>query len=382
MQSVGDPIDSAAMSDGTKNSLIAALRVPRTWWDGLSPTSQKWLGRLFKAVATVGVLVALFVYAGISLPDLLEEIRAIEASRFVPWLGFAVAVKLVGIFANIRRWQLLLHGQDLLLPYRYLAGSFFVGRFFGIATPGTLGLDGFKLYDTIRATRKPVECAAVIFIDKVIGLVSLVALLAVVFPVGWKLIPSLDPKLAVMVFAGMLVASIGFFGVLLAPGLTRRLLPLVPSVKLKAFATRVFDATTAYAGHRMDLVQAVGLAVVGHFTTALMYWAILMGIASGAPEVGKVLFAALLMTSATLVAPTLGGEGVRELVFIELLKGMVPSTRAFLFGHIGFWIEKGLLGIPGGIIYALRKEAWTGPVTREDLDRLQNEVGDPAAAAT
>ena len=351
------------MSPGTKKALIVTVKLSLTalvfWW--------------------------LFAKSGISPADLLAEIRGIDPGRFVPWLLLAVAVKLVGIFANIRRWQLLLHGQDLLLPFRYLAGSFFVGRFFGIVTPGTLGLDGFKLYDTIRATRKPVECAAVIFIDKVIGLISLIALVAIVFPIGWKLIPQLDATKAVIVFVGMLVASTGFFGVLLAPALTRPLLRLVPTAKLKSFATRVFDATTAYSGHRMDLVQAVGLAVVGHLTTALMYWGILMGISAGAPDVGLVLFSALLMTSATLVGPTVGGEGIREFVFVKLLQGMVAPTRAFLFGHIGFWIEKGLLGVPGGVIYALRKEAWSGPVTRADLDRLANEVAtaaEPGAPGT
>jgi uncharacterized membrane protein YbhN (UPF0104 family) len=356
VQSADDPIHSAAMPAGARKALVAAIKLVLTWL----------------------VFWWLFAHSGISLADLMTEVRAIDPARFAPWLALAVAVKLVGIFANIRHWQLLLHGQDLLLPYRYLAGSFFVGRFFGIVTPGTLGLDGFKLYDTIRATRKPVECAAVIFIDKVIGLVSLVALLVVVFPIGWTLIPQLDPAKAVVVFVGMLAASAAFFGVLLAPGLTRPLLRLVPTAKLQAFATRVFDATTAYSGHRMDLVKAVGLAVVGHATTALMYWGILMGISAGAPDVGLVLFAALLMTSATLVGPTVGGEGIREFVFVKLLQGMVPSTRAFLFGHIGFWIEKGLLGLPGGVIYALRKEAWSGPVTRADLDRLEAEL---AAAA-
>jgi glycosyltransferase 2 family protein len=340
----------------------------------MSPGTKKALIVTVKAILTVLVFWWLFTKSGINLGELLAEVKAIDPARFVPWLILAVAVKLVGIFANIRRWQLLLHGQDLLLPFRYLTGSFFVGRFFGIVTPGTLGLDGFKLYDTIRATRKPVECAAVIFIDKVIGLVSLIALLAVVFPLGWKLIPNLDANKAIIVFVGMLIASAGFFGVLLAPALTRPFLKLVPTAKLKGFATRVFDATTAYSGHRSKLVQAVALAVVGHFTTALMYWGILMGISAGAPDVGLVLFSALLMTSATLVGPTVGGEGIREFVFVKLLEGMVPSTRAFLFGHIGFWIEKGLLGIPGGVIYALRKEAWTGPVTKADLEKLSAEA--------
>ncbi len=342
---------------------------PRSW--------KRPLILAIKLVVTVLVFWWLFGKSDISLAELLDELKRIEPARFIPWLGLAVAVKLVGIFANIWRWQLLLKGQELMLRYGFLAGSFFIGRFFGIVTPGTLGLDGFKLYDTIRVTRKPVPCAAVIVIDKVIGLVGLASLLVIVFPVGWRVLPGFDEGKALILVAGMIVATAIFFAVLLAPGLTRPLVRLVPTARGRAFAERVFEAATAYTGHRKVLLLAVVLAVVGHLTTALMYWGLLMGLSEAgvaAPGVGTVLFSALLMTSATLVGPTVGGEGIREFVFVKLLEGAVPATRSFLFGHLGFWIEKGLLGLPGGLVYALRKGEYDGPITREDLERLQAEA--------
>jgi len=124
-------------------------------------------------------------------------------------------------------------------------------------------------------------------------------------------------------------------------------------------------------------MKAVGLGTVGHLTTALMYWALLSGMSpaeADAPGVITVLFVALLMTSATLVAPTLGGEGVREYSFAMLLEGLVPQTRSVLFGHAGFWIEKGLLGLPGGVVYLLRKSSYDGSVTRADLERVKAEA--------
>jgi hypothetical protein len=59
-----------------------------------------------------------------------------------------------------------------------------------------------------------------------------------------------------------------------------------------------------------------------------------------------------------------------------LLQGLVPQARSVLFGHAGFWIEKGLLGLPGGIVYLVRKSSYDGPVSREDLERLKDEIGD------
>jgi uncharacterized membrane protein YbhN (UPF0104 family) len=326
-----------------------------------------------KILATVLLFVLIFGQDEFSWDALLAELQRIDLRRFLPWAGFAVGIKLCGVFANVRRWQLLLRGQELALSFGFLCGSFFVGRFFGIVTPGTLGLDGFKLYDAIRVTRKPVSCAAALAIDKVVGLVSLASLLLLCFPIAWGVFDRLDAARALAIGVAATACTAVFFTVLLAPSLTRPLLRFLPGASLRGFGTEVHEAATAYATRRGLLFGAVGLGTVGHLTTALMYWALLCGMspAGTGPGLVTVLFVALLMTSATLVAPTVGGEGVREYSFAMLLAGLVPQARSVLFGHAGFWIEKGLLGLPGGIIYLLRKSSYDGAVTAEDLGRLR-----------
>jgi len=340
---------------------------------------------LLKIGATVALFALLFGQDEFSVEGLLEELARVELARFLPWALLALFVKLAGIFANVRRWQLLLRGQELFLSFPFLCGSFFVGRFFGIVTPGTLGLDGFKLYDAIRVTRRPVACSAVLLIDKVVGLVSLASLLVLVFPIAWSLFDSLDGHKALAIGIGALLCTSVFFTVLLAPAVTRPLLSLLPGPRIRGFGTKVFEASTAYSQCRGLLLKAVVLGTVGHLTTALMYWALLSGMSpagDGGPGLVTVLFVALLMTSATLVAPTLGGEGVREYSFAMLLEGLVPQYRSVLFGHAGFWIEKGVLGLPGGLIYLLRKSSYDGPVTRADLVRLQQEAAQDPVAQT
>jgi uncharacterized membrane protein YbhN (UPF0104 family) len=334
---------------------------------------------LAKLAATGALFALLFAQDEFSFEGLLKELQRIEGVRFAVWALLGLAFKLSGIFANVRRWQLLLRGQNLHLRFGFLCGSFFVGRFFGIFTPGTLGLDGFKLYDAIRVTRRPVDCAAVLVVDKVVGLVSLASLLLLTFPIAWVLFESLDPKKALLIGVVAATFTAVCFAVLLAPSLTRPLLRLLPGRRASEFGTRVFEAATAYASQRGLLFSALGLGTIGHLTTALMYWALLCGMSPPgveAPGLITVLFVALLMTSATLVAPTVGGEGVREYSFAMLLQGLVPQARSVLFGHAGFWIEKGLLGLPGGIVYLVRKSSYDGPVSREDLERLKDEIGD------
>jgi hypothetical protein len=88
----------------------------------------------------------------------------------------------------------------------------------------------------------------------------------------------------------------------------------------------------------------------------------------------EVLFTSAVMTFGTFIAPSASGEGVREWVFVKLLEGRVLPAQAFFIGNLGFWIEKGPLSIPGGIILWLRKDQTLKGVTREDLERVRSEA--------
>ena len=52
-----------------------------------------------------------FQLVPMDMHDLWAEITSIEPAVFIPWFVFAILIKLVGIFANIYRWQVLLRGQ-------------------------------------------------------------------------------------------------------------------------------------------------------------------------------------------------------------------------------------------------------------------------------
>src|SRR6185295_12525811 len=103
------------------------------------------------------------------MSELWDVIKGLQPSVFIPWFLAAIAIKLLGIFANVVRWQLLLRGQGLDLKFGYLTGTYFIGRYFGIVTPSTMGLDAWRLYETIRLTRRPVECTTVIAVERIIG---------------------------------------------------------------------------------------------------------------------------------------------------------------------------------------------------------------------
>lgn len=314
-----------------------------------------------------------------TVADLWNEVRGLDLRVFVPWVLFATFIKLLGILANIVRWQVLLAGQGLHFGFKWLTASYFVGRFFGIVMPSTLGLDGWRLYDTIRISRKPVECTTVLAIERVTGLVGLLASILLFMPFAdlhGRGIADVLKAMAVPLAAAMLFGLL----LLLRPTLFTPLIRLVPIAKIRGFLDSAVRSATAYSTRRRALVIALACAVFGQLTTMAMYFGNAMALEVEGVTMLQVFYAAAVMTLFTFIIPTAAGEGVREFMFVDLLGGRIPTAKAFLIGHVGFWIEKLLLSFQGGVFLLWAPKSYQR-VTREDLERLKEETAREQTAA-
>jgi hypothetical protein len=314
-----------------------------------------------------------------SVDDLWTELGALDASVFVPWLLFATFVKFLGIMANIVRWKVLLAGQELHFGFGWLTASYFVGRFFGIVMPSTLGLDGWRLYDTIRISRKPVECTTALAVERVTGLVGLLATILLFMPfadLGGRGLADVLQGMAVPLGAAVLFGLM----LLIRPELFVPLIRLVPVARIRTFLNNAVRSATAYSTRRTSLVIALACAVFGQVTTMAMYFGNAMALQVEGVTMLQVFYAAGVMTLFTFLIPTAAGEGVRELMFVELLGGRIPTAKAFLIGHVGFWIEKLLLSFQGGIFLVWAPKSYQR-VTREEIERLRT-TREPERAAS
>jgi uncharacterized membrane protein YbhN (UPF0104 family) len=309
------------------------------------------------------------------LSELWAVIRGLDWRVFVPWLLAAILVKLVGILANVWRWQILLAGQGIAMTYRFLCSTYFIGRYFGLVTPSTMGLDAWRLYETIRLTRKPIACTTALVVERLLGLVALFAVILLFMPLAGRitqgqsfgeLVAAMKLPIAATLVLGLLL--------LLQPSWFRGLLRFVPGARLKRLAGNFIDSATAYSTRRSHLLLALGLAVFGQVTTTLMYFCNAMALATQNLHASEVLFASAVMTLGTFIAPSASGEGVREIIFVWLLGSKAGAAKAFLIGNLGFWIEKLPLSLPGGLILLLRQDPTLHAVTREDLERVRAEA--------
>lgn len=323
-----------------------------------------------------------FQLVEIDFADLWREITSVNPVTFAAWFLFATLIKLVGILANIYRWKVLLDAQGVRLSFRWLNRSYWVGRYWGIVTPSTMGLDGWRLYDTIRTTRQAIPCTTALAVERLIGLVSLLGAILLIAPfadIGNADFRTLFKALVVPLFVAVAVALL----FVMQPGWFSPLVRAIPNDRVRKFVREAITSATAYSQARGALLIALGCAIFGQFTTMFMYVGNAYALGIEGVEVTQILAATAVMTFGTFIFPSASGEGVREVAFVALLGGHTTAAKAFLIGHLGFWIEKLPLSLPGGLLMFSEPEAYQR-VTKDDLDRLKAEVaaeGTPANEA-
>jgi hypothetical protein len=151
------------------------------------------------------------------------------------------------------------------------------------------------------------------------------------------------------------------------------LIRLIPIAKVRTFLDNAVRSATAYSTRRGTLLIALLCAIFGQVTTMAMYFGNAMALQVEGVTMLQVFYAGAVMTLFTFLIPTAAGEGVREFMFVDLLGGKIPTAKAFLIGHVGFWIEKLLLSFQGGIFLLWAPKSYQR-VTREELERLKEEA--------
>ncbi len=280
------------------------------------------------------------LFGGVRVVDVLREMRKVSGTGwgvFIFWMACATAVKCVGILCGITRWKLLLRGQGLRMPFGLMTYQWFLGRAFGLIMPGTTGLDGVRLIESSRYTRDPIKCATVIAIEKLTAIISLSLLVFVTFPLGFRYLKINVPMLGA-IMAVLACGVIGSLLLLLNPRIIQVCVAVVPVPgKLRRIVNRLGDAVTAYAGSRMSLLLAVLFGVGVHLGTCATFQCTFMAIRAQNASVADILFVSPLMITASILAFTVSGLGVREVAFGLVLGPTAGTATAILGGHLELW---------------------------------------------
>jgi arylsulfatase A-like enzyme/uncharacterized membrane protein YbhN (UPF0104 family) len=314
---------------------------------------------------------------------ILAQLSQIQLGPFLLFCALAAGIKFVGILCSMYRWQVLLRGQRIDLPFRHIFGSFLIGRFIGTFLPSTAGLDGYKLYDAARFSGRTVEVTATTAIEKAIGFFGIFLSFLVALPFGLRIFGDQGPLVA-----GVTVPlSLGLIGVLLLvlwyPGLVQwglEHLPIPGKARLEGVVMRISRAAAAYRDQKGLALLALALSFGVHFTTAAMYY--FTALASGAhdAEFWPIVFGSSIQIFATVVSPfTIAGEGIREAAQYVLLHKEIGAAAAIVSAALGFWAAEALT-LFGGVVWWWRPADYTPAYCL--VDGVQVDWAEAARAAT
>jgi uncharacterized membrane protein YbhN (UPF0104 family) len=274
------------------------------------------------------------------------------------WILSATAALFVStIVVSARRWQILARAVGFNKPFIQIVEYCYVGMFFNLFLPSTVGGDGTRCYYVSKGTGRYAEALYSVLADRASGL----AVLFITAAAGLLLGPGardLPWQLKWPVFAG----SIGLFCVL----------PFMPVITAKVLgaengiAKRFNDPRLLVFYKDKKLVASVlGWSCVTQLMTVACHIgvALALGIADKVPLWYYFVFYPCVAVLG-FVTPSFNGIGIREWAYTYFLMHTgVDRTSALTYALLWLALTT-LLSLVGGLVYAGAK--FTPPPKEQD----------------
>lgn len=341
---------------------------------------------LAKTVFTIGGLMALLrhpVHAGdVDLPiyaAIAQYVKRVDRTTFLFFGLVAMSVKLCGVVASAFAWHLLLVGQRIRFPFwSQVMTAFLIGRFIGTFLPSTIGLDGYTLYEASRYSNQWSRAVTAKALEKIIGIAGLFLGMVVTLPFGYQVIRDVTLEVGRPGAATLLATTIAAVAggvctvviiTLLRPGLLMWGVNLFGAIlpgRLRGQIEHVHGTVGAYRGQVGLLLSALFCKFLTHFATAVVYYFTALAIGVVAARFWPIVFGSTIQILATVLSPTIAGEGAREAFQALLLSkqlGGVP--QAVLSAALGF-IAAEAATMWGGAFLWVRTPGWRPAFTLVD----------------
>lgn len=306
---------------------------------------RKHLSTLLKLLVTVGGL----AYAIRQVP--LSDVR--DALIGVRWDWVLVAFLLMNASLVVRayRWQLLLHGLGVRVPFARLVQLYFVGSFWNIILPSGFGGDFMRVVEVAQDVPANVAAGTVI-VDRMIGLMGLFLMALAALPFRPADFPN---SLFTLVTLSSLIGLLGGF-LLLEGSLIRRFGRWLPP--------RLSPVGDGPIARVLQAVQGTGWQAIGYallislfFNLIQVGWWVTSGRAINLDVPASYYLLVVPILSVALLIPSMGGLGLREALAPTLFAGAgLSSEQAVALSLIVFMVTRlsGLLGAPVHLVLTLR----------------------------
>ncbi len=281
---------------------------------------------------------------------ILDTLKNIDIQLLV----IALILYSAGISFIVLRWGILLaaHGYQIFKPF--LWQSAFIGWFFNMLLPTSIGGDFYRVYDLYKNKKVPMnENISAVVMERIIGAISGIILLAISYFLG--MFEYLDRN-AVMGLFSAFGAILVFFTVLFFPRFFRidivlRKFRIFSKIrpKLKEFHDILISYKNKIKYLAVSFFFSLSLQVL--FITSFFFLNLSLGLGM---KYRMLLFAQPFSSLASAVPITIGGMGIRENALVYAIENFgIDRADATLFSFIVLSIIL-FNALAGGLIYLFK----------------------------
>ena len=282
----------------------------------------------------------------------------LDALRQAQWLRLIPAILAIGSVCLIQtqRWHLFLRAQDISFGWWRELRVYMIGLFFNLFLLGSTGGDVVKIYYTLRETKTKKSAALLsVLVDRMMGLLGLVAVTVLVIALRWKQMMASDVTRGLLLLLtavmGAMLAMI-FFGFLMD---RFRLTEKIPHrMPMRKTIVEYADAFSIYARDGGTLWATFALSMLSHILNFSVFYFAARALNAFEGWQGLIdvfCIMPIIMTIASLPI-SLSGVGVREGLFQKLFNSLyaTPAAIAVPISILGFCTTV-FWSLVGGIVY-------------------------------
>ncbi|PYL07456.1 MAG: hypothetical protein DME33_10355 [Verrucomicrobia bacterium] len=286
--------------------------------------------------------------------EIAEALRHTKLSWvLLGWICYSV----VEVMATVR-WQILLRIQGIRLGWFRVGAMVMIGLFFNQFLPGGVGGDAMRIYFMFKQTpRKKIRATLSIAMDRLLGLLAILFLAGMSFFLRFNWLTRqggaplhIEYLTFVLLSAGVMFVVFLFW--LVNSGLLHRLPKGIP---LRKVIIHLGEALLRYRKHLWAMAFAFLVTVVSHvayYTSFYCAGQALRSPAGKTASLADILSIMPLVNTITSVPISLGGAGVRETLFQELLGNLahVPPAIAAFTASLGY-LNQVSWGLVGALVF-------------------------------
>ena len=302
-----------------------------------------------------------------------QGLKTIAARLAEEWWWAAAALGVMTLQSPIgaARWRLLLGVQGIHITFLESLRLTYIGWFFNNWMPGSTGGDLVKAWYIARRTHRKAEAVTVVFLDRLIGMVSLAVLgaAAVLATLGDERVRA--ARIILAVFLGLAAAGGWIF-------YSRRLRRLVRLDRLLArlpvghVVARVDQALFIYRHHKGTVALSVVYSWVAQVASVFAIYFLATGLGIAGRLVQFFVNMPIIFIGWALI-PVPGGLGVAEGLAQQLFTASVLGVRTAeaatlaLTMILAFRVVQSAVSLPGAALYLARRTNVSPRMMRETM---------------